>query len=369
MTLLKPSRGATSLRLPGTLLLLAAFTSAGCGDDPEPPPEPARPVKILEISDTSSGRTLEFPGQVRAAQEAQMGFEVPGRVIDFPVIEGQQVEEGQLLAKLDPRDFQAQLDAQHARQNQAKTEYDRQKILFSKGVASKQDRERAQRNFEVIDAAVQAAQKAVDDTELRAPFDGVVARKIKQDFKNVQAKEVILILQDLSHLEVVVGVPEADLARGTRNRQAAGVDRERAKPIVVLSTFPDKPIPATIKEIATTADPTTRTFAVTVRFDTPTEFTVLPGMTAKVSVKIPGSRWGGSGVSIPSLAVRSDDEGNAMVWKVDAQTLTVSKALVELGELSGDQVEIQSGLSNGDQIAISGVHHLREGMQVLRYEN
>lgn len=298
-----------------------------------------------------------------------MGFEVPGRVIDFPVIEGQEVEEGHLLAKLDPRDFQSKLDAQHARQNQAKTEYDRQKILFSKGVASKQDMERAQRNFEVIDAAVQAAQKAVDDTELRAPFTGIVARKIKQDFKNVQAKEVVLILQDLSHLEVVVGVPEADLARGKRNRQAAGVDRERAKPTVVLSTFPDKPIPATIKEIATTADPTTRTFAVTVRFDTPTEFTALPGMTAKVSVKIPGSRWGGSGVSIPSLAVRSDDEGNAMVWKVDAQTLTVSKALVEVGELSGDRIEIQSGLSNGDQIAISGVHHLSEGMQVLRYEN
>ena len=368
MTRLKPSRGVTSLRLPRTLLLLAAFTSAGCGDDPEPPPDPARPVKILEISDTGSGRTLEYPGQVRAAQEAQMGFEVPGRVIDFPVIEGQQVEEGQLLAKLDPRDFQAQLDAQHARQNQAKTEYDRQQILFSKGVASKQDMERAQRNFEVIDAAVQAAQKAMDDTELRAPFDGVVARKIKQDFKNVQAKEVILILQDLSHLEVVVGVPEADLALSNRNRQSTGTDRERAKPTVVLSTFPDKPIPATIKEIATTADPTTRTFAVTVQFDTPTEFTALPGMTAKVSVKIPGSRWGAA-LSIPSLAVRSDDEGNAMVWKVDPQAMTVSKVLVELGELFGDQVEIKSGLSNGDQIAISGVHHLREGTPVLRYEN
>ncbi len=51
------------------------------------------------------------------------------------------------------------------------------------------------------------------------------------------------------------------------------------------------------------------------------------------------------------------------------KTLTVSKTLVEVGELSGDRIEIQSGLSNGDQIAISGVHHLSEGMQVLRYEN
>jgi multidrug efflux pump subunit AcrA (membrane-fusion protein) len=67
--------------------------------------------------------------------------------------------------------------------------------------------------------------------------------------------------------------------------------------------------------------------------------------------------------------VKSDDDGKPMVWKVDPQTMTVSKVSVEVGSLMGDRIEILKGLQNGDQIAISGVHHLREGMQVRRFQD
>ncbi len=137
----------------------------------------------------------------------------------------------------------------------------------------------------------------------------------------------------------------------------------------MITSLPDRSFAARIKEFSTTADPVTRTFKVTLAFENPPDANILPGMTAKVVItpRPSGARPGQQ--MIPSSAVLADEGGAAFVWIVDPSTMRAQRAPVEVGDLSGSEVEIRSGLSDGDLIAISGVHSLREGMQVSRFDN
>jgi RND family efflux transporter MFP subunit len=137
--------------------------------------------------------------------------------------------------------------------------------------------------------------------------------------------------------------------------------------MVSLSMIPGREFPARIKEIATVADPVTRTFEVIVAMDNPADVSILPGMTANVTVSVPeggSAAHADAAFSIPANAVVADEQGNSTVWKVDPGTMTVSRVTIELGDMAGSQVRVLSGLNPGDRIATSGVHNLREGMQI-----
>ncbi len=182
----------------------------------------------------------------------------------------------------------------------------------------------------------------------------------------MQAKQGVVILQDLTYLEVVIAIPEQDWARADPNLSKE--ERERLiRPRVSLSTLPGREFPARIQEVSTVADPVTRTFDVIAEMDNPADVSLLPGMTANITITVAESGTGSRaplGYPIPANAVLADEQGNAMVWKLDPNTMTVSSVPVQLGAPAGDQIRVLSGLQAGDRIATSGVHNLREGMQV-----
>ena len=141
----------------------------------------------------------------------------------------------------------------------------------------------------------------------------------------------------------------------------------KIRPRVVISAVPDREFPARLTELSTTADPTTRTFEATFAFEAPDDVNILPGMTASVRVSVGGEQTADA-YPIPANAAPIDNSGSAYVWKVDTSSMVVSRATVSLGEFSGWHVFVESGLSAGDLIAITGVHHLREGMEVRRMD-
>jgi RND family efflux transporter MFP subunit len=187
---------------------------------------------------------------------------------------------------------------------------------------------------------------------------------------NVVAKQGVVIVQDLTTLEVVISIPEQDWARADPNL----TNEERnalIRPAVSLSMFPDRQFPARIMEVATVADPVTRTFEVIAEMDNVADVSILPGMTANITISVgEGGTQAGpdTAFSIPASAVLSDEQGNSTVWKVDPDTLTVSRTMIQLGDMAGSQVRVLSGLNAGDRIATTGVHNLREGMQVSDFE-
>lgn len=339
----------------------------GCGEEPVVERAVVRPVNMLTLGTGDTVRALEYPGKVTAAQNSEMAFEVAGRIVEFAVMEGERVEEGALLARLDPRDFQGALDSARAERDRAKAFRDRIREAAKTDAVSQQEVTDAEARYNQAEAQVSIRQKAFEDTFLKAPFPGRVAKKLAKDFANVMAKEPVLILQDDSSLEVKVDVPEADLARAKRDRSVEEANAQ-LNPTVLVSAFPGRSFPARITEFSTTADPVTRTFELTLVFDNPSDVAVLPGMTAKAILRPQQERQSGR-FMLPASAVLSDETGNAFVWVVDPASMHVRRAQVQVGELSGANIEVRSGLSSGDVIATSGIQLLREGMEVRRFEN
>lgn len=341
------------------------FLAVGCSEAPVEEEVVVRPVKIFEIGGTDSGLTRELPGTIRATQNADISFQVGGRMTSLLVTEGENVVAGQELARLDDRDYQADYDQADAAFRKAQSDLNRSQRIYEQdpGAISTSKIETDRKAVEVAEAALRKAEKAVQDTILRAPFDGVVARRLVEEFQNLQPKEAVLILQDLTSLEIEVSVPERDVAQSERQRNPEETTRQ-IRPRVQVSSLPGLEFPARLVEFSTTADPATRTFQARLKFDAPEE-NILPGMTARVVYNAVSE----SGVRLPSTSTFADASGAANVWIVDSESMRVSKRPVTLGVLSGGHVDVVSGLGPGDLVAVSGVSQLREGMQVRRYDN
>ena len=343
---------------------LCAVFLAACEKETVEAPEVVRPVRILTISSLQGGETLSYPGEIQGAQNAELAFEVAGRLIELPAEEGIEVTEGQLLARLDPADYQSSLDAARAQYKSAKDTFDRYSEVFERGAISRQEFDNAKRQVDVKKAQLASAEKAVSDTQLRAPFAGRIGRTYVDNFNNVRAKQPILVMQDLTQLEIVVNVPEQDWLRAKPGLTLTQRN-ERAKLEVSLSTLPDRSFPAAVTEIAASADPVTRTFAAHALFDPPGDVSILPGMSATLTVRVPSDVEGlASLIQIPANAVVGGDDGGSYVWMVNADNMTVSLAPVMPGQLSGSEVDILDGIAAGDRIAVSGVQHLADGMKI-----
>lgn len=338
----------------------------GCAEEP-PAPEPVvRPIKMVTIGGTLAN-TREYPGRIKAVQQADMAFEVAGRITEFVLGEGQRAEAGAVLARLDPRDYQNQLEQATATEHNRRTYLRRMREAHQSGAVSDQELNDAQAQVEVAAAEVKIKRKALDDAILRAPFDGIMSRKLVEDFANVQAKEPVLIFEDDSTLEIKVSVPERDMAGRRPKGDAIEVVSERLAPVVLVTSLPDDEFPAVLRELATIADPTTRTFEATFEFQEPDDIVVLPGMTAKVRIQI-GDFATVSDVVLPARSVIADGESEPMVWVFDPDTGTVDSRSVTLGQLAGDEVIVTSGLNSGDTVAISGMSQLRPGLKVRRWD-
>jgi len=352
----------TRYRLACVIVPLVALVA--CGQETPETQVVVRPVRMLTIETLRGGDMLSYPGEILGVQNAEIAFEVPGRLVEVPAEEGTEVTEGQLLARLDPADYRAALDAADADYRNAKATFDRYAGIFEKGAVSRQDFDNQRRQLQVAEANLAKARKALEDTELRAPFAGRIGRVYVENFNNIQAKQPVLLLQDLSQLDIIVNVPEQDWQRA-RPGLTLAQQTERVKPIVTLPTFPGREFPARITEVAAAADPVTRTFTARGRFDPPGDIIILPGMSATVTVRI-GADVAGTeqAVRIPANAVVGGNDGGSYVWKVDPDTMTVSLAPVTAGQMSGSSISILDGLAAGDRIAVSGVQHLADGMQV-----
>lgn len=364
-----PGPAADRRRL-GIALLAGVLLLAACGEEEAPPPEPIRPVKVITIAGGSDSQVREYPGTIKAAQTADMAFEVPGKIVEFVYKEGAHVDEGALLARLDPRDYQARVDAAEADYENTRVNFERAQKLFESGALAALERDRRRTSMMEADARLRTAKKALEDTELRAPFAGTMARKLVEDYENVIAKQPVLVLTDDSHLELKLNVPERDLSGEIEGRRVdVQTITAAVRPEVVITSMPDRRFPARFSEIATTADPETRTYEATAVFEPPPGISILPGMTAKLIAHIPERRAGRGGIRVPVTASAADANGQPYVWVVDPATNAVSKRPVTLGELVGSDVIVRNGIQNGDTIVISGVTQLREGLVVRPVED
>jgi RND family efflux transporter MFP subunit len=352
-----------------TTMWLLLFCSLGCEEPEVAPRDVVRPVKILEV--TSDGRLgkAEYPGRVAAADEADLSFEVPGQITELKVKEGDTVKKGQVLARLDAEKYRAQLELTQAKERAAKSDYERHQQLFAQNATTAQELDFAKRNFEIAAAQTKLTQKSTKDTVLKAPFSGMIAKVNADNFQSVQAKQPVMFLHDANKngLEVKIDIPERDLA-GAEKGLTLKQRTEQMQPKVVISGVGGKEFPAFFKEVSTVADPTTRTFQITLGFAPQDDIVIAPGMTARGILEWPKVKGAEAKILIPTRAlVAGHDNKEAQVWVIDTKTMTAKGTPVKLGKLTEDQVEVKEGLKPGVSIAVSGVQQLRDGMKVSRY--
>ncbi|MBS3797678.1 MULTISPECIES: efflux RND transporter periplasmic adaptor subunit [unclassified Pseudoalteromonas] len=344
-----------------TLALCTALF--GCSEPAEQTEQsaPIRPVKLLTVGKSDESMMRSFPAEVVAHQGSYLAFRVNGELLEFPVLAGQQVEKGELLAKLDPEDFQLQYDERKARYDLATSQLQRVQALFDKNIASRAELDQAVANARVAESAFNIAKTNLENSELRAPFAGTVAKVFVKNFENIQAKQNILRLETRDLMDVEIQVPEKLVARVNKDTLY--------QPTVIFDGFPDKSYKLTIKEYDTQADPATLTYKVVFSLPVPKDFNLLAGMTGHVYIDVSKitkdvKAWH----KLPAEAVfsdpKQDTEGNSYVWVYNKDTKQVHKRAVVVGQLHRDGIEIRSGIESGEQVVAAGVHYLQEGMQV-----
>lgn len=358
------------------LLMTALLGLVSCGEKETLTKDEIRPIKAMKVGDLEPFGGRWYPGMATATQQANLSFRVPGTVYRILVDVGTNVAKGELLARLDPQDYQVALNNARAQRRKAKaglelakSEYERVARVFDKdpGAVSKSlvDVRKAQLDTagaEVVsaEAAVENAQYNLSYTYLKAPYDGVVVEKFIDQFEDVQAQQKILRLLDNSSIEFTVNIPET-LIEHVDKVKAAGA-------FVVFDAAPDLKVPAKVKEVGKEASKTTRTYPVTLIMTQPEGFNILPGMAGKAkgdkkaTAQI-AAEEGLVGIEIPITATFSDEAEQTFVWVVNEDTNLVNKRPVKIINLT-ERGAMVMGLEPGEMIATAGANMLVESQQV-----
>jgi RND family efflux transporter MFP subunit len=356
----------------GSFCLLFLVALVGCAEDEPPEKAPiTRPVKIFVVEGATADAIRTFPGIVDATQTAELAFRVGGLVEEILVREGDMVEQDQMLARLDPADYQLVKDDRQASFDNAKSNFERAKELIVDGNISRMDYDRMEASYRSSAAALSQAEKDLEYTVIHSPFRGRIAQRQVEKFEEVLAKQTIFILQDILQLDVIINVPESVVrmvsgAIGGKGGTALDAEVEKTRAFATFEGQAGQRFPLHPKEVATKADAQTQTFKATFTMDTPEQFTLLPGMTATVTLDMTAligkkrSKW------IPVRAVQADAGLEPRVWVLNPADMTVSPSEVTIGRLSGGNIEILSGLEGGDEIVSVGAPYLAEGMRVSR---
>ena len=331
---------------------------------------------------------LNASGYVTPRRRATVAAKITARVNEILVEEGMRVEAGQILAKLDDSDARARLtsimadrDATAAtlgemRVNLANAERELQRTeeLWKNGFVAEQARDQARTTVESLrarlvlageqvgasEARVQIAQQDLDNCTVRAPFAGIVVSKDAQRGEMVSpvsagggfTRTGIATIVDMSSLEIEVDVNESYIARVGAGQPVTAV----------LDAYPDWQIPARVRTVIPTADRQKATVKVRVTFDQ-LDPRILPDMGVKVTFlgeEPSAPAAGGSAVLVPRTALR-DEGGTAAVFVY--REGRVERRAVRLGQPRGDEHEVIAGVSDGEQVVVTGVDKLRDGQR------
>lgn len=333
----------------------------GCGEEQTEAPPVVRPVKTITVSGFGEGE-VTFPALVEAGEKVLMSFRVPGRIIQLPVREGQEIKKGQLIARLDPVDYQLAVNQARAEYNKADADLKRYQKLYEKDAVPLADLDLRISQRDVAKSRLEEAEKNLTYTYLGAPFTGRIGRRYVENYMDVRSNEPIVDLNDVTNIELKVNVPESIISMS----RTLG-DKLDLKNFAEFESAPGKKYPIEIKEVNNRADPLTQTFEVTYKMPQPDDIALLPGMNAlvRLEAKIKSDANIESRIRIPAIAVMGADDGGSYVWIVNQQNMTVHQQQVEIGQMSGiDGIFITGGLMGGELLVVAGMKSLQEGMKV-----
>lgn len=305
-----------------------------------------------------------------------IGTKILGQIVQEPIEEGQRVKAGDLLARIDDRDYQAQLKQAYADRDLAKANVvlksaraNRLRALYKEGVESKDSLDDAENQLAVAEAdlkksdgEIEFAKFNVSQTVITSPINGVVLQKYRElgDTINyggeIQAgggATDIAQLADLSDLRCEVDINESDIAKVKMGTPAT----------VILDAYPDDPFPARVVKIYPEADRQKGTVKVEVRVLQPDLKVIKPEMSAKVTFQSITTQTASAAsmVLVPKKAIVTDGNANS-VWVVRGDSAHLVP--ITVGREFQEGVEVKQGLSGGETVIVVPAATIKEGQQV-----
>ncbi|MFK5969222.1 MAG: efflux RND transporter periplasmic adaptor subunit [Candidatus Marithrix sp.] len=410
------------------IIYLISIFLVSCESETQAPIEKViQPVKTMVLTSPDNAQLVDrVPGKVMASQRAELKFQVPGKLMEFSIKESQKVAKGDLLARLDPRNYktnltkvnsqisqaraklkamkigarpedvkvlQAELAAARAKFQEAKQQYERYQGLWKKRVIPKAEYDRQESTYNVAKAQLntakqtlnkgkigarkedleamqssikgllaqrEEAQNALDDTYLKAPFSGVIAKTFVKNFQSVEIKDPILSLQDISKLEIIINVPEQIVI--------SSKEPEFYNFVAEFEAAKGRTFPLELKEYKVEADQKTQTYRAVFTMQAPKDLKILPGMTTTMLVTEKATNSTSKIFLAPVSAVFADEFNKQYVWIVQSD-MTVRKREIMVGELTKGNIQLLSGVNSGERIVTAGVHFLQDGMEVKLFDS
>ena len=335
------------------VFVLAALMS--CSQPPVKEQGP-RPVKLAEVTSLNLVEK-SFSGVVSPDQFSGLAFKMSGPLISLKVDEGQKVRTGQVVAEIDPQDFKWEYEAKKASFQTAEAQLQRAKKLLSKQAISKQEYETTEASYSNAKAAFEYAQNQLEQTKLRAPFDGFIQKKYVENYQKVNPGESIIKLVNPNKLAVGFTLPETSVDL-TRTPMTVTVEFDtykgiwfKAKVKEFIDASPDGtgiPVKLVIDDSRFSRD----------------KHNIYPGFSCKVNLKIETPVEDSYIVPMSAL-FKNSTTNETCVWVYDPKTETVTSRTVEIGQLFGnDKIMVQKGLTNEDTIVVAGANYITEGQKV-----
>ncbi|CAI8805768.1 efflux RND transporter periplasmic adaptor subunit [Pseudomonas chlororaphis] len=367
-----------NLFAPFCLLLLAAALSACDKASTAEEQAPLAKVRIETIETRPLSISSELSGRIAAPRIAEVRARVAGVVLQRTFREGTDVKQGDVLFRIDPAPFKADLDSAlaslrkaEANAFQARLQEQRYAQLIEDKAISAQEYDNARANARQTAAEVAANQAAVQRARLNlgyatvtAPISGRVGRALVTEGALVGQNETtpLALIQQLDpiHADLTQSTRELnDLRRAFRAGQLQQVGQDQAKATLIQDDGSLYPLPGKLLFADISVDPSTGQIILRSEFPNP-DLDLLPGSFIRVRLEQAVNR---QGISVPQRAIQRDSAGIAQVLLVDAQQRVVQRP-VQLGAAQKDRWIVSDGLQAGDRIVVEGLQHARPGEKV-----
>lgn len=364
------------------LCLLIVLSSCGGNEDEKTVTEVIKPIKYAKILHAGSSNNQEYAGTVQSSKEAHLSFKVNGNINALAVKVGDKVRKGQLIARMDPTDYQVQVEQSKSNLLTAETQiksaesqlvnarsnYRRVEKLYENNSVSLSDFEQAKSALETAQAGYEASKSQASTSEtqveasrnqlaysqLTAPFSGVITAINIEENEFVGAGNPIATLNSEAAPEVRVGVPEVVIANVKKGQKVS----------VHFSAFNDTDFSGSVSEVGFSTMGGS-TYPVIIKIDKPSNI-IRPGMAAHVHFDFgKGNSDAAQKLFAPVAAVGENENGNFVFSLIqEGDHYKIQKQTIKIGNLTQSGFELISGLQEGDLVATSGLQSLIEGMKV-----
>ncbi len=335
-----------------TALLMAPLFSCNNSESHYTNARPVRVAKVEQLNQTSQSYT----GVVEAQQSAELAFRMAGTMSETPVGPGAMVKQGELVAAIDPYDYNLQLNAAKSAFQTAEYQLQRNQRLLEEQAISKQEFEISQTNYTEAESNYKAALEMVRDTRLYAPFDGFIEKKYVNNYQKIGSGQAIVNLVNPYLIQVKVILPE--MAINWINR-----------PMKIFLEFDTEPGIQYEGEILSRIDASIEGGGIPVKLGikakafNPLDHNIHTGFSCKALFVVENTMPGG--VTIPLSAIcYSAIDNSPFVWIVDEQKNIQARPVTIYQLHNRESVIVSSGLNGNETIVIAGAQNLLEGQRV-----